>query len=227
MRVGILGGGQLGRMLALSAYPLDMHVRVFDPAPDACAGQVAEHVEAKFTNAEAIVRFAEDLDVVTFEWENVPTVAATYLAGRLPFFPPVQALETSQDRLDEKTLFNSVGIETAPYRPVDTREELHAAVVALGLPAVLKTRRDGYDGKGQFVLREPSDEDAAWEALGPKPGAPALKPGGSLSHRVQVSSSKASCPSPASYRSSACAADAATCASTLWSRTITATASCA
>ena len=169
MHVGILGGGQLARMLALSAYPLGMRVRVFDPAPDACAGQVAEHIEAKFTNAAEIVRFAEGLDVVTFEWENVPSVAATYLAGRLPFFPPVPALETSQDRLDEKTLFNSVGIETAPFRAVETLEELHAAVAAIGLPAVLKTRRDGYDGKGQFVLREAPDEGAAWDALGGKP----------------------------------------------------------
>ena len=169
MQVGILGGGQLGRMLALAAYPLGMRVRVFDPVPDACAGQVAEHVVAKFTNAEAIVRFAEGLDVVTFEWENVPSVAATYLAGRLPFFPPVQALETAQDRLDEKTLFNSVGIETAPYRAVDTPEELHAAVAAIGLPSVLKTRREGYDGKGQYVLRAPGDEDAAWQALVTEP----------------------------------------------------------
>jgi 5-(carboxyamino)imidazole ribonucleotide synthase len=169
MKVGILGGGQLGRMLALAGYPLDLRVRVFDPAPDACAGQVAEHFEAKFTNAEAIVRFAEDLDVVTFEWENVPSVAATYLAGRLPFFPPVLALETSQDRLDEKMLFNSVGIETAPFQAIETREELHAAIGSIGLPAVLKTRREGYDGKGQFVLRQPADEDAAWEALKGKP----------------------------------------------------------
>jgi 5-(carboxyamino)imidazole ribonucleotide synthase len=159
-------------MLALSAYPLGMNVRVFDPAPDACAGQVAEHVEAKFTNAEAIVRFAEGLDVATYEWENVPSVAATYLAGRLPFFPSVAALETAQDRLDEKTLFGSVGIETAPYRTVDSREELHAAVAAIGLPAVLKTRRDGYDGKGQYVLREAADEDKAWAAIGATPGSP-------------------------------------------------------
>jgi 5-(carboxyamino)imidazole ribonucleotide synthase len=173
MHVGILGGGQLGRMLALAAYPLGMHVRVFDPAPDACAGEVAELIEAKFTNAEAIVRFADGLDVVTFEWENVPSAAATYLAGRLPFFPPVQALETAQDRLDEKTLFNSVGIETAPYRTVDSPEDLRAAVNAIGLPAVLKTRREGYDGKGQYVLREPHDERPAWEALGSMPGGSA------------------------------------------------------
>ena len=166
LQVGILGGGQLGRMLALAAYPLGMNVRVFDPAPDACASRVAEHVQAKFTNAEAIVRFAEGLDVVTFEWENVPSVAAAYLAGRLPFFPPVLALETAQDRLDERLLFASVGIETAPYRLVETRDDLRQAVPAIALPAVLKTRRDGYDGKGQYVLREPADEDRAWEALG-------------------------------------------------------------
>jgi len=178
MHVGILGGGQLGRMLALAAYPLGMHVRVFDPAPDACAGQVAEHIEAKFTNAEAIVRFAEGLDVVTFEWENVPSVAAGYLAGRLPFFPSVLALETAQDRLDEKLLFESAGLETAPFRTVETREELRAAVAAIRLPALLKTRRDGYDGKGQYVLRAPADEDKAWETLGPMPGGSA--PGAGL-----------------------------------------------
>jgi 5-(carboxyamino)imidazole ribonucleotide synthase len=146
-----------------------MRVRVFDPAPDACAGQVAEHVEAKFTNAEAIVRFAAGLDVVTFEWENVPSVAASYLAGRLPFFPSIAALETAQDRLDEKALFASAGVETAPYRTVDSRDGLRQGVSAIGLPAVLKTRRDGYDGKGQYVLREAADEERAWQALGGPP----------------------------------------------------------
>lgn len=166
MKVGILGGGQLGRMLALAGHPLGIRTRVFDPAPDACAADVAEHFQAKFTDAEAILRFADDLDAVTFEWENVPAVTATYLAGRLPFFPSVVALETAQDRLAEKTLFNSAGIETAPFAPVESREDLAQAVKRLGLPAVLKTRRDGYDGKGQYVLRLPQDEEAAWQALG-------------------------------------------------------------
>jgi 5-(carboxyamino)imidazole ribonucleotide synthase len=169
MRVGVLGGGQLGRMLALAAYPLGMQVRVFDPAPDACAGQVAEHLCGSFDDEAALARFADGLDVVTTEWENVPADAARYLAAKLPFWPPVEALETAQDRLVEKTLFRDAGISTAPFVPVATKEALSLAIKQVGLPSVLKTRRLGYDGKGQFVLQTSEDEEPAWQALGSVP----------------------------------------------------------
>jgi 5-(carboxyamino)imidazole ribonucleotide synthase len=169
MKIGVLGGGQLGRMLALAAYPLGMQVSVFDPATDACAGQIVEHVFGSFDDSDALRRFSQDLDAVTTEWENVPAEAARFLAEQLPFHPPVVALETAQDRLAEKTLFNRCGIETAPFVPVATREALEEAVRQIGLPAVLKTRRLGYDGKGQAVLRSTADLDDAWRALGQAP----------------------------------------------------------
>ncbi len=169
MRVGILGGGQLGRMLALAGYPLGIQCRVLDPSPDACAGQVAEHVAVAFDSERALERFSHGLQVATFEWENVPVEAARRLARKLPFFPSPEALATAQDRLLEKTLFRKLGIPTAPFVPVDSREGLAEAVKCLGLPVVLKTRRLGYDGKGQYVLREPADEDRAWKQLGGSP----------------------------------------------------------
>ena len=169
MRAGILGGGQLGRMLALAAHPLGIETTVFDPAPDACAGQVTNHIAAAFEDAEMVSSFAEGLDAVTFEWENVPLSAAEIVMAKVPLRPNTKALAAAQDRLSEKTLFAECGIPTAPFRTVDSREHLRAAIEEIGLPAVLKTRRLGYDGKGQFVVRSPEDEDAAWEALGGSP----------------------------------------------------------
>jgi len=169
MRVGILGGGQLGRMLALAAHPLGIDTTVFDPAPEACAGQVTNHVAASFEDTEMVSSFAEGLDVVTFEWENVPLSAAEVVLQEAPLLPSPKALAAAQDRMSEKTVFGECGIETAPFRTVDSREHLKAAVEEVGLPAVLKTRRLGYDGKGQYVLRSPGDEDAAWAALGGSP----------------------------------------------------------
>jgi len=166
MKIGILGGGQLGRMLALAAYPLGMRVRVFDPAADACAGQVAEHVCAPFGDEAALRRFAAGLDVVTFEWENVPEEAARLLAAELPVRPSPEALAAAQDRLAEKNLFRSAGIETARFLPVDSLDDLESAVPAIGVPAVLKSRRGGYDGKGQYVVRSAADIEAAWAAVG-------------------------------------------------------------
>ena len=169
MRAGILGGGQLGRMLALAAHPLGIETTVYDPAPDACAGQVTNHIAAAFEDAEMLSSFVEGLDVVTFEWENVPLSAAEIVMKKAPLRPNAKALAAAQDRLSEKTLFAECGVDTAPFRTVDSREHLRAGVQEIGLPAVLKTRRLGYDGKGQFVLRSPVDEDAAWEALGGSP----------------------------------------------------------
>jgi 5-(carboxyamino)imidazole ribonucleotide synthase len=171
MRVGVLGGGQLGRMLALAAYPLGMRPRLYDPSPEACAGQVAELITGSFESAAALARFAHELDAVTYEWENVPVAAVRSLAGRLPVFPPVAALETAQDRLAEKECFRAHAIPTAAYMPVGSRRELEQALMAIGAPSVLKTRRLGYDGRGQAMLRSPEEADAAWEAVG---GAPSI-----------------------------------------------------
>ena len=172
--IGILGAGQLGRMLALAGYPLGLRFRLLDPAADAPAGQLAEHQPGGYDDAATLEQFAAGLDVVTYEFENVPVAAARALAEHVPVFPPPAALEAAQDRLTEKTFFQNLGIATPPFAPVDTRADLAAAIAQIGLPAVLKTRRLGYDGKGQQVLRAPADAEAAWNALG---GAPLILEG--------------------------------------------------
>ena len=169
MKVGIIGGGQLGRMLALAGYPLGLEFRVLEPKPAACAGDVAEHVQGDYDDPAALDAFADGIDVVTYEFENVPRASADRLAARLPVYPPPAALDVAQDRLDEKTFFREHGIPTAPFRRVDDRDGLEAALDELGAPAVLKTRRFGYDGKGQVVLEARDDADAAWEELGGRP----------------------------------------------------------
>jgi len=165
MKIGILGAGQLGRMLALAGFPLDLQFRFLDPAPDACASALGEHHLADYADTAALERFCEGCDAVTYEFENVPTLAAEFVTARLPLRPGVAALSTSQDRLNEKRLFDQLGIPVPRYVPVATREALHMAARSVGLPAVLKTRRLGYDGKGQAVLRSPDDIDAAWAEL--------------------------------------------------------------
>ena len=169
MRLGILGGGQLGRMVALAAYPLGVRCTVLDPAADACAAQVCGHVRGEFDGYAALYELAKASDVVTFEFENVPVESVRWLAERVPVYPPPRALEVSQDRLVEKTFFRSLGIPTPPFAAVDKRHEFDNAVREIGLPAVLKTRRFGYDGKGQVVIRTPDDADRAWEKLGGRP----------------------------------------------------------
>ncbi len=166
MIVGVLGAGQLGRMLALAGYPLGLRFRFLDPAPGAPAGQLAEQIVADYEDPAALERFARGLDVITYEFENVPVATAHELARRVLVYPPPEALEVAQDRLVEKHFFQSLDIPTPPFAPVETRDALAAAVAEIGLPAVLKTRRLGYDGKGQYTLREPADVDRAWEALG-------------------------------------------------------------
>jgi 5-(carboxyamino)imidazole ribonucleotide synthase len=157
VNVGILGGGQLGYMLALAGYPLGLQFRFLDPSPEAPVGRIALRVNADFTNAEALERFANGLDLVTYEFENVPAASVKALAQRLPVFPPPLALETAQDRLREKSLFRRLGIATADFVPVKNADELAGAVKKLGLPAILKTCRMGYDGKGQWLLRTAED----------------------------------------------------------------------
>src|SRR5262245_16151420 len=169
MRLGILGGGQLGRMIALAAYPLGVRCSVLDPAADPCAAQVCGHVRGEFDDFQALYQLVRESDAVTYEFENVPVESARWLAERVPVFPPPRALEVSQDRLAEKTFFHELGIPTPPFTAIDTREQYDAAVEEIGLPAVLKTRRFGYDGKGQAVLRTAADVERAWERLGGRP----------------------------------------------------------
>ena len=167
-RVGILGGGQLARMLALFGAPLGLRFLVMDTVADACAGQFAPMVVGDWRDEAALGRFAADVDVATFDFENVPAESARWLAERIPVFPSPQALAVAQDRLAEKELFTRLGIPVPPYAPVDTRGQLAEAVARIGAPCILKTRRLGYDGKGQHRIRggAASDIDAAWEALG-------------------------------------------------------------
>jgi 5-(carboxyamino)imidazole ribonucleotide synthase len=164
--LGILGGGQLARMLALAAAPLGVKTLVVDSSADACAGQVTQLVVADWTDYAALEAFAAQVDVVTFDFENVPAETARWLAERVSVFPEPRALAVAQDRLAEKTLFRECNLQTPEFMAVDTREELERALAAIGAPAILKTRRLGYDGKGQFRLKSLADADAAWAALG-------------------------------------------------------------
>ncbi len=159
MTIGILGGGQLGYMLALAGYPLGLHFRFFDPSPEAPVGRIASRVTAEFSDEAALEKFANGLELVTYEFENVPAAAVRFLAERVPVFPPPPALEVAQDRLQEKQLFQDLGVPTTEFEPVHNREALDAAINKVGLPAILKTCRMGYDGKGQWPL--PSAEDIA------------------------------------------------------------------
>jgi 5-(carboxyamino)imidazole ribonucleotide synthase len=164
--LGILGGGQLARMLALAAAPMGVNTLVVDSAPDACAGQVAPLRLADWTDYAALEKFAAEVDVVTFDFENVPAETAHWLAERVAVFPDPRALAVAQDRLAEKTLFRECGLQTPAFEAVDTREGLDRALALIGAPAILKTRRLGYDGKGQFRIKRLADADAAWAALG-------------------------------------------------------------
>ncbi|WP_447729865.1 5-(carboxyamino)imidazole ribonucleotide synthase [Pseudoxanthomonas suwonensis] len=165
-RVGILGGGQLARMMALAGLPLGLQFKVLDPAADACAGECAPLVNAAFDDAAALGALAGEVDVVTFDFENVPADSARALAGKVPVHPAPDALAVAQDRLSEKTLFRELGIPVPAFAAVDSREGLERALDEVGVPCILKTRRLGYDGKGQFRIRSRADADAAWDALG-------------------------------------------------------------
>lgn len=165
MSVGILGGGQLGYMLALAGYPLGMRFRFFDPSPEAPVGRIAPRVTGDYSDRTALEKFAHGLEIVTYEFENVPVDAAHFLAKRIPVYPPPAALEAAQDRLREKQLFEKLGILTTEYVPVPAASELDGGLKKLGLPAVLKTRRMGYDGKGQWILKTPHDVEIAKHGL--------------------------------------------------------------
>lgn len=169
MKIGILGAGQLGRMLALAGYPLDFDFVFLDPATEACAAPLGEHIHADYQDERALAEFCVAVDIATYEFENVPAKTAEFVAGRIPLLPAPVALTVGQDRLSEKQLFDKLKVPVPRYMPVATREALELAVKNIGLPSVLKTRRLGYDGKGQAVLRKPEDLDAAWSRLGGQP----------------------------------------------------------
>ncbi len=183
--IGLLGGGQLGRRLALAAARLGLRCHIYDPAPDGPAAEVSARATcAAWDDTAALQAFAASVDVVTYEFENIPTASLDAIEAIRPIRPGRRALATSQDRLDEKTFLQGLGLTTAPFATVDDAESLAAALDRIGTPAILKTRRLGYDGKGQARIMQPGDADAALAAMS---GAPALLEGFvAFSHEVSV-----------------------------------------
>ena len=169
IRVGVLGGGQLARMLALAGAPLGTKFLMLDTDANACGGQVAALMQADYRDLDALGCFAAQVDIATFDFENVPADSAAWLAERAPVFTNPRALGVAQDRMAEKSLCRGLGIGSPAFAAVDTLDQLRAAVEQIGLPSILKTRRLGYDGKGQFRLSQISDVAEAWSALGGKP----------------------------------------------------------
>ncbi|MDD5272583.1 MAG: 5-(carboxyamino)imidazole ribonucleotide synthase [Methylovulum sp.] len=165
MKVGILGAGQLARMIALAGYPLGLEFIFLDPAADACANRLGEHLQGDYHDLALLAQLAERADVVTYEFENVPANVADFLSTHTQVHPSPKALAIAQDRLIEKNFFNSIGIATPTYAPVDSLAGLHAVMADIGYPAVLKSRTQGYDGKGQSVLQSAADLDSAWQKL--------------------------------------------------------------
>ncbi len=169
MIVGIVGGGQLARMMALAGIPLGMRFIFLDPAEDACAAALGEHLCGAYDDEALLREMAEKADVVTYEFENVPAHAIAFLSKLIDVFPSDKALATARDRLNEKSLFKQLGIATVPFATVDSLEELQQAAEEIGLPAILKTRTLGYDGKGQVLLRSADELAAAWGEIGGVP----------------------------------------------------------
>ena len=168
--IGILGSGQLGRMLALAAARLGFRCHIFAPDRDSPAFDVVrESTRANYDDEQALARFAENVDVVTYEFENIPAETAAFLAPLVPVLPDPKVLATTQDRIAEKDFIAGLGIGTAPYATVATSAELSAAVDRIGRPAVLKTRRFGYDGKGQAAITSDTAAEAAWQDVGAQP----------------------------------------------------------
>jgi 5-(carboxyamino)imidazole ribonucleotide synthase len=163
--IGILGGGQLGYMLALAGYPLGLHFRFLDPSPEAPVGRIAARVTVPFDDRKALEKFASGLELVTYEFENVPVESARFLEKFVPVLPSTAALEVAQDRLTEKQLFQKLGIPTTDYITPKVGEELEPLLKKLGYPVIIKTRRLGYDGKGQWILRNAEGLALAKEEL--------------------------------------------------------------
>ena len=169
MKIGILGAGQLGRMLVLAGTPLGFRFKLYDPAALAPGGHVAPLQVGAFDDLAAVGAFAHDTDVVTVDWENVPVSAARTVAGLTRMHPSPRALAAAQDRLSEKKLFARLKIPFAPYAPVADFDDLEQAAISVGMPGILKTRRLGYDGKGQYVIRNRAGLEDAWRTLGGQP----------------------------------------------------------
>ncbi|MEM7706354.1 MAG: 5-(carboxyamino)imidazole ribonucleotide synthase [Pseudomonadota bacterium] len=165
MKIGVLGGGQLGRMMGLEGVRLGQEFVFFDPAPDACAGQLGRHICAEYDDQDALTEFAEAVDVVTLDFENVPTAATDFLSASKPVRPGSQALRMAQDRLTEKTFFSDLQIPCPLFSPASDWEQLEASCREIGYPCVIKTRRMGYDGKGQAVVHNDGELAQAWESL--------------------------------------------------------------
>ena len=164
--IGILGGGQLGRMLALAAAEFGLNCHIYAPEEDSCAFQVVrDKTCAEYDDEAALERFAAAVNVVTYEFENIPAATAGFLQFHKPVLPNPNTLAIVQDRLPEKEFVTGLGIGTAPFAKVDSLAELKAAIVRLDAPAVLKTRRLGYDGKGQAKIAKPEDAETAWQAI--------------------------------------------------------------
>ena len=166
--IGVLGAGQLARMLALAGMPLGFKFLYVDPSHSSPASWLGEQIVAPFEDATALQKLADSSDLITYEFENIPVSVVRKLAQTRSVFPPPIALESSQDRLLEKQFFNQHGIETAPFYPVDDQPSLEQAIAALKLPLILKTRRFGYDGKGQFLVKSLEDAITAFNQLGQK-----------------------------------------------------------
>ena len=188
--IGILGGGQLGRMLSVAASRLGLKTHIFEPSATPPAGHVADRVTtASYDDAAALQAFAASVDVITFEFENIPTSALDLLETLRPIHPPRSALATSQDRLVEKTFLQGLGLQTAPFADVQNADDLAKAIETIGTPAILKTRQMGYDGKGQARIMSPADTGAA---LADMAGAPAILEGFiTFSHEVSVIGARA------------------------------------
>ncbi len=165
-RIGVLGGGQLGRMMGLAGIPLGFRFVFLDPSADACAGSTGELLQAEFSDEEAARQLGSTVDVATFDFENVPESSARALQEAGTLYPAPNALGAGQDRAMENELLTSLGISVPPYHLVSSRTDLLEGLELLGYPAVLKTRRLGYDGKGQAILRDPEDRERAWQKLG-------------------------------------------------------------
>ena len=189
--IGVLGGGQLGRMLAVAASRLGLKAHIFEPGANPPAGHVADQVTtASYGDDAALRRFAQSVDVITYEFENIPTSALDSLEQIRPIHPGRRALATSQDRLSEKEFLTGLGLKVAPYANVTTAAEAKAAAQSIGTPSILKTRRMGYDGKGQIRLKDTSDMAEAWHAM---QGAPSVLEGFiNFSHEVSVIAARAS-----------------------------------
>ena len=168
MKIGILGGGQLAQMIALAGIPFGYRFIVYDPSADVCSNTVATHIQGAYDDLDKLTEFANSVDIITYEFENVCVKAVEFLSKSKTVYPELAALEYTQDRLNEKNMLQSIGIPTAGFLEVNTRADIDTAIETMGLPIVLKTRSGGYDGKGQVVIKTADTADQAWSETGQK-----------------------------------------------------------